>query len=95
MQRGDRAAGDDAELRCERGDGDEAQVGAAGEQIGGALRGGGEVELVACGQLCVEGRVVEVPHQRGGIEEVDGGYAERHTFSLPVCGKMEVDPLIA
>jgi len=78
----DGAAGDDAQLGGEGGDGDEAEVGTAGEELGGALRGRGEVEAVALGQLGVEGRVVEVPHERGGVEEVDGGYAERHRFSL-------------
>ena len=76
VERCDGAAGDDGELGCERGDGDEAEVGAVAEQIVGALRGLGVVDLVALGELGVVGRVLEVPHERRGVEEVDGGDAE-------------------
>ncbi len=52
---GDGAAGDDAELGREGGDGDEAEVGAAGEELGGALRGGGEVQVVAVSAAAIAG----------------------------------------
>jgi hypothetical protein len=48
-----------------------------------ALGGLGEVKGVALGEQVGVGRVVEVPHERRGVEEVDCGYAERHSFSLP------------
>ena len=34
------------------------------------------MEVVAGGELGVVGWVVEVPHEGGGVEEVDGGNAE-------------------
>lgn len=76
VERGDGAAGDDGELGCEGGDGDEAEVGAAAEDLGGALRGPGVVEVVAGGEVGGVGSVIEVPHERRGVEEVDGGDAE-------------------
>ena len=84
-ERGDGAAGDDEEIRGEGGDGDEAEVGLVGEEFAGALGGLGEVELVAFGEMGGVRGVVEVPHERGGIEEVDCGYAKRHL--LLVYGK--------
>ncbi len=78
VEGGDGAAGDDAEVWGEGGDGDEAKVGSAFEQVAGAVGGCGEVEVVAGGEGGLEGRVVEVPHERGGVQEVDGGYAEGH-----------------
>jgi hypothetical protein len=45
----------------------------------------GEVDVVAKGEGGLMGRVEEVPHKRGGIEEVDCGYAERHGFSVRVA----------
>ena len=50
VERGDGAAGDDGEIGRERGDGDEAEVGAAVEELVGAEGGGGGVELVALGE---------------------------------------------
>ena len=76
VERGDGAAGDDGELGGERCDGDEAEVGAAGEEFVGAERGLGVVEGVALGELGGEGRVFEVPHEGSGVEEVDGGDAD-------------------
>ena len=49
-ERGDGAAGNDGERRRERRDGDEAEIGAAGEKFVGAARGQGVVELVALGE---------------------------------------------
>ena len=46
------------------------------------------MDVVAGGELCGEGWVVEVPHERRGIEEVDCRYAEGHESSLPVGGAM-------
>ena len=34
------------------------------------------MEGVALGEFGGEGRVLEVPHERSGVEEVDGGDAE-------------------
>jgi hypothetical protein len=34
------------------------------------------VELIVLGQGFLVGWVFEVPHERRGVEEVDGGYAE-------------------
>ncbi len=75
VEAGDGAVGDDGELGGEGGDGDEAEVGLAGEELGGALGRQHVVEVVA-------GVGGEVPHERGGVEEVDGGYAERHKGSV-------------
>ena len=76
VERGDGAAGDDGERGGEGGDGNEAEVGAAFVQFDGALRGVGVVELIALGEGGISGRVFEVPHERGGVEEVDGCDAE-------------------
>ena len=76
------AAGDDGEVGGEGGDGDEAEVGAAGEEFVGAERGLGVVEGVALGECGGEGRVLEVPHERRGVEEVDGGYADAVSAGL-------------
>ena len=82
VERGDGAAGDDGEVRGEGGDGDEAEVGAGGEEFGGAEGGLGVVEGVALGEFCGEGRVLEVPHERRGVEEVNGGYADAVSAGL-------------
>jgi len=76
VEGGDGAAGDDGELGGEGGDGDEAEVGATAQELFGAEGGKGVVELVALGEGGDEGRVLEVPHEGRGVEEVDGGYAE-------------------
>jgi hypothetical protein len=85
-ERGDGAAGDDEEVRGEGGNGDEAEVSLTGEQLAGTGGGLGEVELVALGEDEGVRRVVEVPHEGRGVEEVDGGYAERHKVSLRRMG---------
>jgi hypothetical protein len=80
---GDGAAREDAQGRVggERGDGDEADVRAvgiirSGGEAGGALGGGHAVDLIAEGERVAEGRMLEVPHEGRGVEEVDGGDAE-------------------
>src|SRR5436309_1696324 len=70
------AATQGREVRGEGGDGDETEVGAAAEELVGTARRQGVVELVALGEGVGEGRVLEVPHEGGGVEEVDGGYAD-------------------
>ena len=77
VERGDGAAGDDGKFRCERGDGDEAEVGASGEEFVCAARRKCVVKGVALGEFGGQGWVFEVPHEGGGVEEVDGGDAER------------------
>ena len=72
VQAGDGAAGHDAELGGEGGDGDEAEVGTVLEEVARALGGGGEVDVVALGEGGGEGWVVEVPHEGRGVEEIDG-----------------------
>ncbi len=76
--RGDGAAGQDAQagIGGQGGDGDEADVGRAGGQPRRALGGRHAVDLIALGEFGIEGRVLEVPHERRGVEEVDGGDAE-------------------
>jgi len=76
VERCDGAAGDDGEIGCEGGDGDEAEIGSGGEELVGAEGRLGVVEGVALGESGGEGRVLEVPHERSGVEEVDGGDAE-------------------
>ena len=76
VERGDGAAGDDGERRGEGGDGDEAEVGLTGEELLSAKRWLGVVDGVTGGEVGVVRRVFEVPHERGGVEEVDGGDAE-------------------
>jgi len=75
---GDGAAGQDLEAgSCgEGGDGDEADVGVTAGETGGACGGGHTVDLVAQGERGIQGRVFEVPHERRGIEKVDGGDAQ-------------------
>jgi len=76
VERGDGAAWDDGEIGREGGDGDEAEVGSGGEELVGAECGLGVVEAVALGESGGERRVLEVPHEGSGVEEVDGGDAE-------------------
>ena len=38
------------------------------------------MEAVAGGEGGLEGLMIEVPHEWGRVEEVDGGYAEGHTY---------------
>jgi len=45
-------------------------------EAGGALGGGHAFNLIAEGERVAEGRVLEVPHEGRGVEEVDGGDAE-------------------
>jgi len=80
---GDGAAGENAQGRVggEGGDGDEADVGVPGVirtegEAGCALRGRHSFDFVAEGEWVAEGRVLEVPHEGRGVEEVDGGDAE-------------------
>jgi len=76
IEGGDGAARDDGEIGGEGGDGNEAEVGDAGEELVGAEGGLGVVDGVAGGEGGGKGWVLEVPHERGGVEEVDGGDAE-------------------
>ena len=76
IERGDGAARDDSELGRERGYRDEAEIGASGEQVICAARRKSVVDVVSLGECGVAWRVFEVPHERCGIEEVDGGDAE-------------------
>ena len=71
----DSASGYDGEVRSDGGDGDETEVGASGEKFFGALRWHGVVELVPRGECEGAGRMLEVPHEWSGIEEVDSGDA--------------------
>ena len=73
IKRSDRAAGDDGEVRGEGGDRDQAESGTAGKELQGTLGRCGVVERVAGGEFCGEGWVFKIPHERGGVEEVDGG----------------------
>jgi len=75
VERGDGATGDDGEIGRERSDGDKAEVRATGEEFVGAERRFGVVKGIAFGEFGRERRVLEVPHERGGIEEADGGDA--------------------
>ena len=75
IERSDGAAGDDGELGGERGDGDEAEVGATGEELVGAERGERVVELVVFGEGGGQRRMLEVPHEGSRVEEADGCYA--------------------
>jgi len=79
VERGDGTAWDDGEIGSEGGDGDEAEVGGAGEKFVGAEGGGGVVELIVRGERGGGGFVLEVVEEWGGVEERDGGYAERHS----------------
>ena len=82
MEAGDGAAGYDAESGGESGDGDETEISGAGVEIARALRGSGEVDIVALSEGGGERRVVEVPHEGCGIEEVDCRYAKSHRVSV-------------
>ena len=76
VEGGDGAAGNDGEVGSERCDGDEAEIGAAAEELFCAEGWQGVVKGVVFGERCGERRVFEVPHEGRGIEEVDGGYAD-------------------
>jgi hypothetical protein len=56
----------------ESGDGNEAEIRSAAGKTLGALRGHHAFDVVALGQWNRMGRVVEVPHERCGIQEADG-----------------------
>jgi hypothetical protein len=75
VERCDGATGDDGEIGREGGDGDQAEVGAASEEFIGAEGRFGVMEGIAFGEFGRERRVLEVPHERGGVEEADGGDA--------------------
>jgi len=76
IERGDGAAGDDGEIGGERRDGDEAEIGTVGDEVVRAERGLGVADVVALGECGVAGWVLEVPHERRRVEEVDGGDAK-------------------
>lgn len=76
MERGDRAAGDNRQLRGKRGDGDEPKVGAATEEFVRAKRRLRVVEGIALGKIRRQRRVFEIPHQRRWVKEIDGGNAD-------------------
>ena len=88
VERGDRATGDNGEVRGQRGDGNEAQVGTALVQLGGALRRRSVVERVAFAEFRCAGFVFEIVEERGWVQEGDGCDAEHNTilgcgWSLP------------
>lgn len=72
---GDGTAGDDGELGREGGDGDEAEVGGAGVELGGADGGLGVVDVVVRAEGGGSGLVFEVVEEWSGIQEGDGGDA--------------------
>jgi hypothetical protein len=76
IERGDSTAGHNSEIRGEGCDGNEAEVGAVVEELFGAEGGLGVVEGVVFGEGGGAGRVLEVPHEGSGVEEVDCGYAD-------------------
>lgn len=76
VERGDGAARNDSEIGGKGGDGDEAEVCTSGQQFIGAEGGFGVVETISLGKFRREWRVLEVPHERCGIEKVDSGYAD-------------------
>jgi hypothetical protein len=73
---GDGAARDDGQLRSKRSDGNESKIGATGKELVGTESRCGVMELIVFGQCGGERRMLEVPHERSRIEEVDGGYAD-------------------
>jgi hypothetical protein len=75
IERSDSAAGDDGELGSERSDGNEAKVGATSKELVGTEGGRSVVELIVLCECGGEWRMLEIPHERSRIEEVDGGYA--------------------
>jgi hypothetical protein len=76
IERGNGTAGDDGEIGREGRDGDEPEVGAAAQQLVGAESGLGVMKAVALGELRRKRWVLEVPHQRCGVKEVDSSYAD-------------------
>ena len=59
----------------EGGGGDQSQVGRAGRQALGTLRGHHAFDLVAIPKHRGLWRMVEVPHQRRGVQKADGSDA--------------------
>ena len=72
IERRDRAARDDGEIRGERGDRNEAEISTGAEEFVGTERGLRVVEGVAFGEFGGEWRMLEVPHERSGVKEVNG-----------------------
>ena len=58
------------------GDGDQADVGRARREPVGALGRKHAINLIALGERSFEWRMLEIPHQRRGIEKTDGGDAQ-------------------
>ena len=86
-ERRDRTAWNDAELWCQGGNGDETEIGCAAQKLGRTGGGCRVAQTVSRAQLCGARWMLEVPHQRGWIEKVDGGDAKfdgrvEHTDSL-------------
>lgn len=85
VEGGDGAAGNDGELGCELGDGDEAEVGGAGVQLAGAVGGRGVVDVVVRAELG-RGSVLEAVEERRGVQEGDGGDSEGHGLIVAARG---------
>jgi len=66
-----------SEAIVQRGDGNQAEVGAPCEEFGSAKRRLRVMEFVALREFGGQRWVFEVPHQRSGVEKVDSGDAER------------------
>ena len=75
-ERSDSAAGNNGKVGRESGDGNEAEIGASSEEFFRTKGGLRVMEAVALGQFGRERWVFKVPHERGRVEEVDGGYAD-------------------
>ena len=60
----------------EGGNGDEAEIGAAVAEALSALRGHHAHDVITAGEWDRVGRMVEIPHERCGVEEANGSDAK-------------------
>ena len=56
--------------------GDKPNVGGAAGQLVCTLRWEHPLDVVALGEFRIQGWMFEVPHQRGWIQETNGGYTK-------------------
>ena len=75
-ERSNRAAGDDGKIGIKRSDWNQTEIGTPAKQLFGAERRQRVVQVVALGQCGGERRVLEVPHERSGVEKLNSSYAD-------------------
>jgi hypothetical protein len=84
VQGGNGAPGHDGEVWRQGGDGDKAEVGGAGVELGGAGRGQRVVDVVPFAQSESGRLMLEVVEQGSGVQKRDGRDAQGHSLIVAV-----------